>query len=145
MINWNSVLLFIGCNFFSKIVHFSKYTYGCHVLNAKDPTTCFFSDEIKQDPWCNCQEILLKIGSIFLLNFSTNRNPAWLGSVSYKSTIQRFVLGTEYLWPFFIADMFEKQMSFFGLFLILNAFYNFLKNLITLFKSLITLWYNVKW
>ena len=114
---WNFILP-------SKMVQYSKRTFGCQVSNETDPNHgfCLFLKKNKQTPLCNLLKCFKKIASWILPDFSINQKPPWLGSVSFetwhpKVRFEHWNIFEGYLG----AAIFEKQHRTFGQSLIFNV------------------------
>ena len=109
----------------SKMVQYSKRAFLCQVSNETDPNhgSLFIFGKIKQNPLCNVLMCIKKIAPWSLPDFSRNRKPPWLESVSFETWHPK--VRFEY-WTIFEgylrAEIFQKQLCTFGQSLIFNVF-----------------------
>ena len=119
---WN----ILARKYHSKMVQYSKRTFGCQVSNETDPNHGgFLFLEKKTVTIMQCFKVFLKDYTVvFACFFSRNQNRPWLGSVSFENWHPkvRFEYWTIFE-GYFRAEIFQKQFWTFGQSLIFNVFF----------------------
>ena len=110
----------------SKMVQYSKRTFGCQFSNETDPNHggFLFFEKKKTVTIMQCFKVFLKdCTAVFACFFFRNQNRQWLGSISFenwhpKVRFEYWTISEGYFW----AEIFEKQLWTSGKWFILNVF-----------------------